>query len=288
MRRHGLTLIELIVAVSIVGVLVALLLSAIQAARETSRRTSCQSNLHQLGLSLSLFHESKGHLPSGLGRPAPNMPPLSWMAQLLPYLEQDTTWQAIGKYSMVEPDPHRHPYFTWPQRIFACASDGRAATTQVSRGRLVGLTSYLGISGTDASRRDGALFLESANTWASFADGLSNTVVVGERPASFDMYYGWWYTGGGVDGKGTADVVLGVRELNPPGFPDTATCASGPYQFSSDRMRNPCALLHYWSLHPGGGSFLLGDGAVVFLAYDGAEALAASATLAGGEPNVGL
>ena len=91
-RREGFTLVELLVVIAIIGILVALLLPAIQAAREAARRSQCSNNLKQIGLAIQNFHDSqKGLPPLLLGRRRP-----SFWAVLLPYMEQNNVWEQIS------------------------------------------------------------------------------------------------------------------------------------------------------------------------------------------------
>lgn len=104
MRRRGFTLVELLVAIAIVAALAALLLPALQAARESSRRVSCANNLRQVGVGVLLHHDALGHFPYGgwghewVGVPdrgAEKKQPGGWIYNTLPYLEQ-TTLHRLG------------------------------------------------------------------------------------------------------------------------------------------------------------------------------------------------
>src|SRR5688572_8489446 len=87
--RRGFTLVELLVVIAIIGVLVALLLPAIQAAREAARASQCRNHLKQVGLALHQYHDTMGRLPPGWVANQPEgVPGWGWSAALLPYLEQ--------------------------------------------------------------------------------------------------------------------------------------------------------------------------------------------------------
>ncbi len=96
----GFTLVELLVVIAIIGVLVALLLPAVQAAREAARRAQCKNNLKQIGLALQNIHSSEGALPQGVYTdPADDKSPgLSWMTRLLPFIEEQNKFDRIAAH----------------------------------------------------------------------------------------------------------------------------------------------------------------------------------------------
>jgi prepilin-type N-terminal cleavage/methylation domain-containing protein/prepilin-type processing-associated H-X9-DG protein len=99
-RRRGFTLVELLVVIAIIGILVALLLPAVQAAREAARRSSCSNNLKQYGLALHNYHDVYKSLPPGglwnVQNADWNVPGVSWQARILPYAEQQALYDKIN------------------------------------------------------------------------------------------------------------------------------------------------------------------------------------------------
>lgn len=98
-KRIGFTLVELLVVIAIIGVLVALLLPAVQTAREASRRSSCTNNLRQLGVGTHIFHDTFLRLPAGtVWEPGAGGnqkgAESTWLTHLLPYVEQDALYKS--------------------------------------------------------------------------------------------------------------------------------------------------------------------------------------------------
>ncbi len=288
-NRNAFTLIELLVVLAIIGVLVGLLLVAVQKVRAASAQVSCKNNLKQIGLALAQFHGVYGAFPPGRGGKGPEekFPGLTWLGRLLPYIDQEPLWKTtVDAFDLAPSNPFRLPHtgmFT-PIPSYACPSDGRVFKVQnAPEGYLAALTSYLGVSGKDYQTVDGILYYDSHVRIAEILDGTSNTLCVGERPPSPDFWYGWWYAGFGQGGSGSLDQILGVRELHWPNAAFVVQCAPGPFSFSDGKITEQCDSFHYWSLHSGGGHFLLADGSVRFLSYSADAILPALASRAGGD-----
>jgi prepilin-type N-terminal cleavage/methylation domain-containing protein/prepilin-type processing-associated H-X9-DG protein len=131
--RGGFTLIELLVVIAIIGVLIALLLPAVQAAREAARRAQCTNNFKQLGLALHNYHDAMGSFPigrMGLGytyptagaRAAQDYHRRTWAFSTLPYFEQSNLFNAIN-FSQAFWEPGNTTVIRTPLGAFQCPSD---------------------------------------------------------------------------------------------------------------------------------------------------------------------
>lgn len=314
-RRHGFTLIELLVVIAIIAILIALLLPAVQRVREAAARTQCLNNLKQQGVALHAHHDAMRRLPSGhqIGltwyttyqrEPPPSEidpitgypidgPFFSWTYHISPFMELDNVYRAFNRKAW--PWWQYFPATTTtinstPAKIMQCPSDSRSDLVCNDGGNLAALTAYLGVNGKDQFREDGGqdgiLYVNASVKMNQINDGTSNTLLVGERPPSNDLYYGWMWAGSGDSPFfGTTDVVLGVRERTAPG---------GPQEFFRPGTLNDPANIHryhFWSLHIGGGNWLFADGSVRFITYaagtnmtgGGITVLEAMASRGGGE-----
>jgi len=287
-QRAALTLLELLVVIGIVGILMALLVPAVQRVRETAARTQCANNLRQIGLALHNYHGSHKSFPPGISakNSAEPFPYLSWHARILPFIEQGGLWQqTVAAYSQTKDFQQVPPHFGYATVVglYGCPSDLRASTVGSVAGMQVAFTSYLGVEGTNQFRHDGILFLNSNIRITDIRDGTSNTLLVGERPPSTDLIFGWWYAGYGQNQDGSGEMVLGVKE-RCFGSWAPRDCPNGPYALGPGTFSNNCDLLHFWIPHVGGGvNFLFADGSVRFIAYSAAPIMPALATRAGGE-----
>jgi prepilin-type N-terminal cleavage/methylation domain-containing protein len=288
--RYGLTLVELLTVIAILGVLVGLLLPAVQAARSAARRTTCANHSKQIAVALLGHSDQFGCLPPGTAAHQGPHPLQGWLAAVLPFLEQRAIFDETERAYSASPSPFVtgvHVHFSTAIGVFGCPEDSHSLRPALSNayGLVVGPACYIGVNGVDANLKRGSLYYDSQVRLADVTDGLSNTLAFGERPLSPGRDLGWWYAGTGIDGYGTGDHTLGVHEAGPSQFALHRACGNGPFPFGQGSLYDECAALHFWSLHAGGGGhFARLDGSVKFMPYSSASVLKAMSTRAGGEP----
>ncbi|MSQ94760.1 MAG: DUF1559 domain-containing protein [Gemmataceae bacterium] len=295
-RRPAFTLIELLVVIAIIAILIGLLVPATQKVRAAAYRTQCQNNMKQMGVALHNYHGNYGRFPKGTDTIWGDHWYLSWMGSILPFVEQN----ALGK--TVDPEYRRSmsPWGYWwspgwggyaPHAalgmvvsIYRCPADVRELVSPIDMGNgnvtPIAFTSYLGVSGTNGSAYDGILYHKSTVRLTDITDGTSNTFMVGERPPSLDLWFGWWYAGAGYDSLGTGDVVLGSRDF---GYANSMGCPTSKVGYQVGTVNNACDQVHFWSFHENGGHFLLADGSVRFVALTANTVLPFLCTRAGNE-----
>jgi prepilin-type N-terminal cleavage/methylation domain-containing protein/prepilin-type processing-associated H-X9-DG protein len=199
--RRAFTLVELLVVIAIIGILVALLLPAIQAAREAARRSQCTNNLKQIGIALQMHHDATGRFTMGRDGNGPKS--VSWAHFLLPQLEEDAVHAAYNNDFRVDA-PENIRAMRAPIEVFACPSRRTAAADRnfdnddapplVLAAATLG--DYAGNAGDEADQgmegndfttssidktKAGPIFSGSRFSVRHITDGLSNTLASGER-----------------------------------------------------------------------------------------------------------
>ncbi len=274
-RRNAFTLVELLVVIAIIGILIAMLLPAVQAAREAARRMSCTNNLKQIGLALHNYHDTHRTLPTGwIGFNASGAadfvgePGWAWSTRILPFLEQQPLYETIDTNTWVaDPVNDRARVSTVP--TFICPSDvgkdvftlmeaideEHESTTPVTT---LAKSNYPGVFGTldmhavceqgepgyNGCQGNGMFYLNRNVAFRDITDGLSNTFMVGERWSKWiqstwtGVVHGGWHA--------PARVVAVASDGFPPN--SEANVEQQTHNFSS--------------FHPAGTNFLLCDGHV--------------------------
>jgi type II secretory pathway pseudopilin PulG len=254
-RRHGISLVELLVVVAVIAALAALLLPAAQAAREAARRTACMNNLRNVGCALHGHLLARRRFPIGClewrpaGRPG-KARCLAWSAAILPWLEQQPLYSQID-FDKPFDDPANAAAAAQVVSLYLCPSADQAESPAS-----VGRTDYGGLTGeritSPNNPEKGVLIHDRGFAEREILDGLSHTIFVGECSR------GVWPDGQWINGRNLFDQAYAV---NWPTW--------------EDELR---------SRHLGGALVLWGDGAVRLLPETlDVRILAAACTRAGSE-----
>jgi prepilin-type N-terminal cleavage/methylation domain-containing protein/prepilin-type processing-associated H-X9-DG protein len=270
--HRGFTLIELLVVIFVIAVLIALLLPAVQQARETGRRAQCLNNLKQIALALASYADAQGTFPIGSSS-VQGWSTGSFYLQILPQLEQAPAYNIVN-FNVNYAEPQNATIHDARCSTLVCPSDW-AAHDQVSVNGVgpfelcpfpvkMRFTSYGGSLGTfyqftrDPVRQEqqnGVIFHRKTVSFAEIIDGTSNTTLVAERAHSelkepYLSAWHWWSSGYNGDTLFTS-----LYPINPfRKMPDVAA--------DGDVSPYVCAAS---SMHPGGANFAFADGSARFI-----------------------
>ena len=207
--KQGFTLVELLVVIAIIGILVGMLLPAVQQVREAARRTSCANNNRQIGLAVLNYESSFGAFPPGWSTYDPSEPQgepgWGWSAHILQFIDADNLHSQLDLDIAIEDPIHEHqiaaviPSFLCPSEIEA---DQVNLDEHVEHGShlvfvspqddhehgelLVGRSNYSGVFGNteiedSPANGNGCFFANSKIRMRDITDGTSNTMMIGER-----------------------------------------------------------------------------------------------------------
>lgn len=289
--RRGFTLVELLVVIAIIGVLIALLLPAVQSAREAARRMSCQNKLKQIGLATQNYAAAQKHLPPPKFGDTNYDELGSTFVLLLPYLEQGTRFAAYD-LTKKSNDPANLPITSQPLDVYTCPSMAMMRQApDAGCGEVLGPTSFMISSRTDYANfaaLDGAFENPPADgqyrlSMQHITDGASNTLLVGETNYS---HQGWVWSGG--ECATLAGTVKFGDQTWAEGYWALSwghMSASFPQAYNNSvNFQKPISARTFRSDHPGGVQFVLLDGSVRMLSDDSApEIRRALVTRAGDE-----
>jgi prepilin-type N-terminal cleavage/methylation domain-containing protein/prepilin-type processing-associated H-X9-DG protein len=264
--RRGFTLVELLVVIAIIGILIALLLPAVQAAREAARRSQCTNNLKQLALAFHNYHDVYGRFPL----PGMIANQLGWTSSILPFIEQKPIFDAMdwsaGTYMATNKIRHAIVKID----TYLCPS-GRTLQTQYTQEQYNNQLAYtihyygiLGPMGTNPANNqayrcrntteqfggecDQGILWQYSSRFADIVDGTSNTFLLAELSWSPMTKYRAWVRGKFQDSRGTLYLL--------------AKNVQFPLNSRNETIWNGIA---FGSEHPGGANFALADGSVRFV-----------------------
>jgi prepilin-type N-terminal cleavage/methylation domain-containing protein/prepilin-type processing-associated H-X9-DG protein len=262
-RAVAFTLVELLVVVAIIGVLVGLLLPAVQKIRETAHGISCSNNLKQIGLALHSYHDSKNFLPaSDTAIPTSQ----SWVPYILPYIEQEPLYNQYN-FNLNWTDVNQTAVAT-PLKVFQCPScpiQDRVDTTFTNPqpacgdyGATRGVSPLLVTVGLIPAPADfrGALYRNAKTQLTDITDGTSSTIMIGEDAGRPQL----WNAG---------QLVPGGYASGGPWASPNFTVNGSSYDGSISNV-GPCGInctnnREFYSFHPAGANAVFADGSVHML-----------------------
>ena len=267
--RLGFTLVELLVVIAIIGILIALLLPAVQAAREAARRSQCSNNLKQIGLGLHNYHDTFKVFPPGF------IDGHGWMVTtyLLPFVEQESLYDQLNTRDFMDLSIATKLDLTRTVlNGYLCPSSDEPDPTQSPDQSVniqgtnykIGVSNYMGIMGTQDLRCwtttvDGIFYHNSRTGMRDITDGTSNTFAFSERTAHGPDWRGGVWAGTTVQVGSNAAYSCGTNGFESLRIALTLTRNGWGLINGSGYQYGPS------SMHPGGAQFLLADGSVKFV-----------------------
>jgi prepilin-type N-terminal cleavage/methylation domain-containing protein len=268
--RDGFTVVELLVVIAIIGLLVAILLPAVQSARESARNTSCRNNLKQIGLALHEYEShqlvyppsSTSNIMDGVWNTSPLDDQLhSWASLILPDLEQ-TALHDLVNYNVSALAPENQAAAMTRISHYRCPSFSGGDFTQEPRYAPLGvfaIRNYVALGATTIDKLwlapDGAIYWQSNTRPRDLRDGSSHTFFLAE---SREQNASVW-----IDGS-TAAISALIYDPNSSTFSDLVISLNYTPYYPSGGQGIDC-LWGPSSMHPGGAMHLLGDGSVRFI-----------------------
>ncbi len=291
---RGFTLVELLVVIAIIGILIALLLPAVQAAREAARRSQCANNFKQVGVAMHNYHAAHNCFPPGLyaiplSTPNPSHFYYSWGAYLLPFMEQQGLYDnidfaAMWSYFDNTGNCRNREISNTKIEGFLCASDPQGGegiwvspsnsptpTSQCAMTNMCGVSdstdwSTSGGAPKNLSENDGIMGANETCSVRDITDGTTKTLMIGEVTGGMPGSY-----------KGEFWAAWNINDTNEG--------VNGPYTIPGGYTGTFSGTTGFSSFHPNGCHFTMADGSVQFLLADIAQVVLHELTTRnGGEP----
>jgi len=289
MRKHGFTLVELLVVIAIIGVLVALLLPAVQAAREAARRATCVNKLRQATLATLNYQDARRHFPPATTRDEDSANGFSFVTLIMPYMDEESLRQLL-KPNMSWGDPANREIGTTPLFFLRCPSQGstelmythwpgessslKESNLSIHYGAVLGAKDPdqgcpqepysidCSVSGSGFAANNGIMYVDTNKKLSrtkpkEITDGMSKTFLFGEQ--SWDAgYHRVW-----IVGRASGFIYSGNNLA---------------YTLNTHMRRNLSGSIvglvndvSFGSKHPGGAHFSKADGSVQFVSEDTAD-----------------
>lgn len=296
-RHSGFTLVELLVVIAIIGVLIALLLPAVQQAREAARRLSCSANFKQVALAMHNYHDTHNKFPVGgaitggcSGATGTHL--FSWGVHTLPFVEQNSRYDAVN-FNVAQPIQTQANFepetALGPVPVFLCASNPQsdtmvnpafsAAIDSIPRSDMAGVSDSRDWRCQPSGVRprpdgNGIFYAFSKTKFRDITDGTSNTLFVGE------------VTGDPNQATSSSTTTYNANSYAVYNMLDTSSGINGPFTVPGGGVFDwrPQGFSSY---HPGGAHFALADGSVRFLPETIDQTLLSGLTTRAGSEVVG-